>query len=181
MTRRRKHIFYLDIEMLNYSLNSIRATFIDGRTLLRMAQDVVEGRLTLHEMDPMLVRSDTRTGAFYVRKGNRRLFVAKRLFEHGCIDAGSTLPCAWYYGIKPFTAKTGVALRLRGRDFSSEIDVLLLSVKLSFSTVKDLITIQNDVHLQQNSKKSMAVERKQPLVTAAVCVYHEMNESGDHR
>ena len=117
---------------------------------------------------------------FYVRKGNRRLFVAKRLFEHGCIDAGSTLPCAWYYGIKPFTAKTGVALRLRGRDFSSEIDVLLLSVKLSFSTVKDLITIQNDVNLQQNSKKSMAVETKQPLCTAAVCVYHEVNGSGDH-
>ena len=62
-------------------------------------------------------------GQWYVLKGNRRLFVLKKMKEFGLFDG--VIAVRFYKGAKGGTYREGEKLRLRGRhDFGAEIDAL---------------------------------------------------------
>ena len=65
-------------------------------------------------------------GLWYVLKGNRRLFVLKKMKTFGLIPG--TVAVRFYRGYKRSTFREGEPLRLRGKhDFGAELDALLLN------------------------------------------------------
>ena len=112
----------MDVDDINYAVDSIRSTFVDGSRLLDFASDVLDGWVCLSEMEPIYVRQRA-DGRWYSYKGNRRLFVLKKMQEHGFLD--EPVPVCSFVGRKRFTARDDEPLWLRGYDFGADIDELL--------------------------------------------------------
>ena len=117
----RKGPFELHVDDIEYYLNSIRSTFMDGSSLVDMASQLKREQISVQDVGYLFVRR--LRGQWYVLKGNRRLFVLKKMKEFGLFDG--VIAVRFYKGAKGGTYREGEKLRLRGRhDFGAEIDAL---------------------------------------------------------
>ena len=115
----------MDVEDLHYYIDSIRSTFRDDRRLFDLAKDLKDGKVELKNMRPIYVRR--LRGTWYALKGNRRLYVLKKLKEHGHLQEElKSVTVRFFRGRKRRTAKKDVPLKLRGTNrFNVDIDKLL--------------------------------------------------------
>ena len=101
---------YMKPSDICYSQNSIRSRFHDNKTLWDLASDVIYDRVKVENVP--VIRVKNVRGHWYVFKGNRRLFVYKKLAEFGVlshIPVERATACGWL----TITAKQGVPLKIR--------------------------------------------------------------------
>ena len=116
-----------NVNDIKFSQNSISCRFSNGKSIVQLAEDYVGGLIDLNDLNQMRpIAVIRRSGVLYAMKGNRRLYVYKKLSEYGYLE-DDFIPIRYYHGrFKPFTAIPGQPLIIRGEiDVESEIDDLL--------------------------------------------------------
>ena len=122
-----KMVWLGNVNDIQFSQNSIGCKFSNGDSIVQLAEDYINNRIDLNDLNQMRpIAVIRRSGVLYAMKGNRRLYVYKKLSEYGYLE-DDFIPIRYYHGrFKPFTAIPGQPLIIRGEiDVESEIDDLL--------------------------------------------------------
>lgn len=105
-----------------FSKQFIKKKFADGTKLQDLVMDLIEQESLIEHLDPLEL---TKVGDIYmVVNGNRRLFVLKKLEEHG-FPFTHPIPICLYTGSKPVPSKPWMDAKMINPDWFDDIDELI--------------------------------------------------------
>ena len=119
-------VWYKDVKELEFSLDSIRSTFMNNRSLVQLAEDLISGRTQVERLHVLLI--ERHNDVWHVMKGNRILYVLQELERLGWLK--KKIAVKVFKGRKRFSYVYGQPIKVRGQvDVSRQIQALFQQLR----------------------------------------------------